>query len=133
MPNRVTPTVAADPSAELAHAVKDIITHSRELVRAELGLAKAELETELRRGFVALGVLMVGAGMLGTSLVVVVIAVASALGATAWSAAAVGGALMLAGAMLVWWGQRHIALPRIEKTRHSLVRTKDLVQEARGV
>lgn len=80
------------PTAEL---IKDALADARELVRIEVGLAKVEVQTELKaasRAAIAAGVALV-AFLLALSMAAV--ALVLALGGTAWIALAVSGGFLL--------------------------------------
>ncbi len=105
---------------ELPAFIADAARHSRDLMRAEFELAKAELKYELRRTQGGAVALFGGAGMAGCASVVVVAFTADALGAKSSTLAFLGLGLGFAGALIAWWGQRRLSAPSLPRTRHAI-------------
>jgi uncharacterized membrane protein YqjE len=124
----VSPDVSSSGS-QVAEVIVDAVRHSRELFRAELDLAKAELQHELRRAGKGLLALLLGAGAIGASVVVVVVAAVAAFGAGAEMIGATGVALATLGGVAAWWGQRRLAAPTLERTRGTIARSAAVIRE----
>jgi hypothetical protein len=120
--------VAGPPSqdpAELEELVSDAIVQARELLRAELALARQELRDEA-----AAVKMRVGAGVLGLLLVQAAIiwlagALAFTIGTGAMAAAAVGGLLLLFGAAALGYAQGMFSRSPMARTRARLLHGKE--------
>jgi hypothetical protein len=117
---------------ELADQFSETIRHGRELIQAEVALARADLRQQARE--VKRGTVMM---VLGTSLLTAALALVVAVGCLmlGGGAAALGGAglaLALLGLGLVLHGQsRHTASP-LPKTRASMGKSAAILREGAG-
>jgi uncharacterized membrane protein YqjE len=117
-----------DSSERFAKLVQHTLEDAKELVRAELSLAKAELEGELKSALVSLCVGAVSVVLLHTALLVLVTALIVALGGDALTILLVGLALVLlavagSSVAILFFARRH--LPR---TRERLARDASLLR-----
>jgi hypothetical protein len=121
-----------DPGEGLEPALTEFLTgaaeHGRELARAEVDLARAEITNEiiqLKRGAV---VLVVGICLLTCSLAVAVVAAVLALQVPPLSA--VAGGLALVGLVVTLWGYRRVSGPvlRLPRTRQALAGNAAMVR-----
>lgn len=115
-----------DSSEPLAKLVEHTLEDAKELVRAELALAKRELEGELKAAFASVVVGAFALVLVHTALLVFVAAVIVALGAGALTTFLVGLALVVLAALggaaaVLFFTRRH--LPR---TRERLARDVSL-------
>jgi hypothetical protein len=110
----------------LSDAAKAVLKDTAELIRAEIALAKAEVEQSIREKVAGAG-LLVGAGALawlGVQGVLIALALALALVLPGWAAALiVSSVLLLAGAVLGLLGKRRLA------AKLSLATTRQNVEE----
>ena len=118
-------------TSDVSGLLADAARHGRELFRAELGLAKAELRHELSRAGAGLVALLVGAGAFGASLVVVAVAAVMAAGAGVVIIGATGMTLAALGAAIAWWGRRRLVAPSLEKTRETIAQNAVAIKKVK--
>jgi len=130
-----SPDAPRGESYELADFVSDALEHTRELVRAELELAKAELKRDARRASAGALAVLIGGSMLGCALVVALAFGLYAVGAGAISVAILGLALGLIGLAGMLWGRRRLTAPHLQATRKVLTgnagRSRELERKVR--
>lgn len=117
-----------DSSERFAKLVQHTLEDAKELVRAELALAKSELQGELKAAVFSLAVGAVAVVLMHTALLVLVAALIVALGADALTILLVGLSLILlavagASVAVLFFVRRH--LPR---TRDRLARDASLLR-----
>ena len=112
----------AEPDADVASVVAQALQHGRELVHAEVLLAKAELKDELGRIQTGAMALALGVTFAVASLLVALVALAIQLGSGAWIISLAGLCAAAVGAAAAWWGQRRLVAPRLALTRGALAR-----------
>ncbi len=117
-----------DSSERFAKLVQHTLEDAKELVRAELALARTELEGELKAALLSLSAGAIAVVLLHTALLVLVAALIVALGGDALTILLVGLALVLlavagASVAVLFFVRRH--LPR---TRERLARDASLLK-----
>jgi uncharacterized membrane protein YqjE len=117
-----------DASEPFAKLVQHTLEDAKELVRAELALAKSELQSELKGAVFSLSIGAVAVVLMHTALLVLVASVIVALGADALTILLVGLSLILlavagASVAVLFFVRRH--LPR---TRDRLARDRSLLR-----
>lgn len=116
---------------EPADALTEALRHGRELLRAELALAKVEFKAELGDAWLGLCVLVLGVVLAASGLVATFAALVIALKLEAWTIVGLSAALASLGALIGWWGSRKLAVPRLGRTRRTLARSAAVLQEVK--
>ncbi len=109
-----------DPAERLADLAGDAVTHAKELVRAELSLAKGELVKELKAGALAVALCVLALVFVHSGYLVLIAAIILALSGKALAAVVVGAALLVLGAGAAFAAYRAFKHRHLPRTRERL-------------
>lgn len=116
-------------SPDVSEVLVRTVQHAKHLLKAEIGLAKAELRYELKRAGVGLLAFFVGGAVLLAAVCILLGVAVVALGAGMLVVGGLGVVLLCIGIALVYWGQRRLGAPSLERTRKAVTQSAVALKE----
>ncbi|MCL2776889.1 MAG: phage holin family protein [Polyangiaceae bacterium] len=115
-----TPDRPMDEQKSTVALLKEALDETKELVRIEIELARADVKDEIRRSKHALiGFTLAASGVL-VAICMLSVALVLALGGTALAAVAVAAGFLVAGALAAFVGYTRLPKPPLVRTRERL-------------